>query len=251
MPVMSATIKASSKEKEYIDSNGFIAEIKRTKRIKSATITVEEGNVCVVVPQQLEHERITKLLKEKNRWIKEKIALHREAQPKSTKQFVSGESFSYLGRNYRLKVQQGSLGNEGYQPIKLINGRFTITLRAGTDNPDLIQDSLFSWYKQHAEIKLTEKVKRYAKMIGVEFNSVGLKTYKSRWGSCSVEGDITFNWKIIMAPNRIVDYVVAHELCHLIHHDHSPKFWREVERIMPNYAECKEWLKINGAGLAF
>jgi len=231
---------------EYIDSNGIIAEVKRTSRTKSATITVEEGKVCVVVPRQLESERITKLLKDKNRWIKEKIALHREAQPTSTKQFVSGESFSYLGRNYRLKVLQGN-----YQPIKLTNGRFTITLRAGADNPDLIQDSLFSWYKQHAEIKLTEKAKRYAEMMGVKFNSVGLKTYRSRWGSCSVEGDITFNWKIIMAPNRIVDYVVAHELCHLIHHDHSPKFWREVERIMPNYAECKDWLKHHGASLEF
>jgi predicted metal-dependent hydrolase len=133
---------------EFIQSDDFTVEVKRSNRTKSATITVEEGCVCVVVPRQLERERITKLLKDKNRWIKEKIALHREAQPKSTKQFVSGESFSYLGRNYRLKVQQGN-----YQPIKLSHGRFTITLRAGADNPDLIQDSLFSWYKQHAEIK--------------------------------------------------------------------------------------------------
>jgi len=243
---MSLANQTSPKTIEYIDSNGFIVEVKRTNRTKSATITVEEGKVCVVVPRPLEHERITKLLKDKSRWIKEKIALHREAQPTSTKQFVSGESFSYLGRNYRLKVQQGN-----YQPIKLAHGRFGITLRAGTENPDLIQDSLFSWYKQHADLKFKEKAKRYAQMIGVKFNSVGLKTYKSRWGSCSVEGDITFNWKVIMAPNHIVDYVVAHELCHLIHHDHSPKFWREVERIVPNYVECKEWLKQHGANLEF
>ena len=246
LPANQSTNKATNKAIEYIDSNGFVAEIKRTSRTKSASITVEEGNVCVVVPRSLENERITKLLKDKNRWIKEKIALHREAQPKSTKQFVSGESFPYLGRNYRLKVHQGN-----YQPIKLTNGRFAITLRVGTENPDLIQDSLLSWYKQHADLKLTEKVKRYAKIMGVAYASVGLKTYKSRWGSCSTEGDITFNWKIIMAPNRIVDYVVIHELCHLIHHDHSPKFWREVERIMPNYAECKDWLKVNGASLEF
>jgi len=242
MQVMSPTNKNS----EYIDSNGFIAEIKRTNRSKSATITVEEGKVCVVVPRQLEHERITKLLKDKNRWIKEKIALHREAQPKSNKQFVSGESFSYLGRNYRLKVHQGN-----YQPIKLSHGRFTITLRAGADNPEMIKDSLLSWFKQHAEAKLIEKVKRYAAMLDVKCTSVGIKTYKSRWGSCSSEGEIDFNWKIIMAPNRIVDYVVVHELCHLIHHDHSPKFWREVERIIPDYGECKTWLKQHGVNLEF
>lgn len=231
-------------QNEYIECNGFIAEVNRTNRIKSATIKVEDGTVFVVVPRELPQERISKLLKDKNRWIKEKINLHRDAQPVSNKQYVSGESFPYLGRNYRLKVHQGF-----YQPIKLSNGRFTVTLLAGTDNPEMIRDSLLSWFKQHAEAKLIEKAKRYAAMLDVKCTSVGIKTYKSRWGSCSPEGDIDFNWKIIMAPNRIVDYVVVHELCHLIHHDHSPKFWREVERMMPNYAECKEWLKVNGAKL--
>ncbi|MCL1077276.1 M48 family peptidase [Parashewanella spongiae] len=238
------TLSTTTEATEYIDGNGFVAEIKRTKRIKSATITVEEGHVCVVVPLLLENERISKLLKDKNRWIKEKLALHREAQPKSSKQFVSGESFSYLGRNYRLKVHQGN-----YQPAKLNQGRFVITLQGGSENPELIQDSLQSWYKKSANIKLKQKVKRYAKIIEVEYASVGIKTYRNRWGSCSAEGDITINWKIVMAPNRIVDYVVVHELCHLIHHDHSPKFWSEVERIMPDYAECKDWLKQHGEGL--
>jgi len=140
--------------------------------------------------------------------------------------------------------------NKGqYEPVKLSRGRFTVTLRIGSDNPELIQDSLESWYKQHALAKLTEKTKRYAQTIDVTYASVGIKLYKSRWGSCSVEGDIDFNWHIIMAPNRIVDYIVVHELCHLIHHDHSPKFWKQVERVMPDYAECKEWLKMNGDSL--
>ena len=110
----------------------------------------------------------------------------------------------------------------------------------------MVKDSLTSWYKQRAEIKLNEKAKRYAKQIGVEYKTVGIKSYKSRWGSCSVDGDIDFNWKIIMAPNRIVDYVVVHELCHLKHHDHSPQFWQAVEQVLPDYAERKEWLKENG-----
>lgn len=230
--------------KEFIEFDNLLVEIKRSNRVKSATITVEESSVLIAVPRLLELERIKKLLKNKRQWIKDKIALHYEAQPKSNKVFVSGECFSYLGRNYRLKVNQGY-----YKPAKLINGRFCVTLFAGTDNADLIKDSLLAWYEKHADIKFNEKVKRYAEIMNVKFNSVGIKSYKSRWGSCTAEGDITFNWKIIMAPNRIVDYVVVHELCHLIHHDHSPKFWREVERFMPDYLECKEWLKHNGARL--
>ncbi|MBH0040724.1 M48 family metallopeptidase [Pseudoalteromonas sp. SWN166] len=230
--------------KEFIEFDDLIVEIKRSNRVKSVTITVEESSVLVAVPRLLELERIKKLLKNKKQWIKEKVALHHEAQPKSNKEFVSGECFSYLGRNYRLKVNQGY-----YKPAKLINGRFSVTLFAGTDNADLIKESLLAWYEKHAEIKFNEKVKRYADIMDVKYNSVGIKNYKSRWGSCTAEGDITFNWKVIMAPNRIVDYVVVHELCHLIHHDHSPKFWREVERFMPDYLECKEWLKHNGARL--
>jgi predicted metal-dependent hydrolase len=229
------------KEPQYIQSNGFVAEVKRTSRKKTASIKVNDGAVSVVVPIELSESKIEKLLKDKTRWIKEKITLHRNAQPASNKQYVSGESFSYLGRNYRLKVNKGQ-----YYPAKLSNGRFTITLSQGDDNPELIKDSLTYWYKHHAEIKLVEKAKRYAKIVGVEFRAIGIKSYKSRWGSCSLEGVIDFNWKIIMAPNGIVDYVVVHELCHLIHHDHSAKFWKEVKRVMPDYAECKAWLRDNG-----
>jgi predicted metal-dependent hydrolase len=229
---------------EYIQGNGFVAEVTRTARTKSATIKVEGGVVMVVVPETLVQDRIVRLLDDKARWIKEKLALHFHNHSKSDKQYVSEESFSYLGRNYRLKVNKGQ-----YQPVKLFRGRFTVTLRIGRDNPELIQDSLTSWYKQHAQAKLTEKAKRYADIIGVTYASVGIKLYKSRWGSCSVDGNIDFNWHIIMAPNRIVDYVVVHELCHLIHHDHSPKFWKQVERILPDYAESKEWLKLNADSL--
>lgn len=229
---------------EYVQGKGFIAEINRTGRIKSATIKVENGEVVIVVPHALTTEKINRLLNNKAQWIKGKIALHQQAQVATGKQYVSGECFSYLGRNYRLKVNKGP-----YQPVKLINGRFSVTLRKGADDPDMIKDSLTSWFKQHAEAKLKEKAKRYAQLLAVSYSSFGIKSYKSRWGSCSAEGEIDFNWLIIMAPNHIVDYVVVHELCHLKHHDHSPQFWRELARIIPDFADSKTWLKLNGASL--
>lgn len=85
--------------------------------------------------------------------------------------------------------------------------------------------------------------------MGVQPNGVGIKTFKSRWGSCTVQGKLEFNWQIVLAPNRMVDYVVIHELCHLIHHDHSAQFWKEVARVMPEYGECRQWLKMNGEEL--
>lgn len=125
----------------------------------------------------------------------------------------------------------------------------TVTLPDGSKSNERVCNALVAWYKEHAEKRLKQKVGRYSKIIGVEPVSVGIKSFKSRWGSCSVKGEICFNWRIIIAPNRIVDYVVAHELCHMKRHDHSPVFWKCVERVIPDYLECKKFLKVNGRGL--
>lgn len=227
---------------EYIECNGFITEVIRTSRHKTADIRVEEGVVSIVVPAGLDRERIIQMLADKRQWIKNKIYLHQDAMPVSNKEYVSGESFTYLGRNYRLKVNSGH-----FTPVKLVQGRLVVTVPHGTELPHMIRNALIRWYKHHAELKLQEKTKRYAAIIGVEPAGVGIKSFKSRWGSCSTKGKIDFNWRIIMAPNRMVDYVVVHELCHLKQHDHSPKFWKDVERVLPDYAESKAWLKKHAA----
>lgn len=229
---------------EFVKGNGFIAEIVRTSRRKTATVRVDEGKVSVVVPTELSDSNIEKLVTKKTRWIKEKLLLHRQSSPVTPKEYVSGESFSYLGRNYRLKVETGAA-----KSVRLVNGRLTVTLPSNSKSPKNISNALTSWYRFHAERKLQEKVERYSKIVGVKPASVGIKTFKARWGSCSTRGDLVFNWKIIVAPNRIVDYVVVHELCHLKQHDHSPVFRRCVEQVLPDYLECKEWLKVNGRRL--
>lgn len=228
------------RQSEYIDGNGFVAEVIRTARKKTADIRVEEGAVSVVVPNDLDCDRIHQLLNDKRQWINSKIYLHRDSTPINRKDYVSGESFAYLGRNYRLKVNRGP-----FKPVKLVEGRLTVTVPEGKENPHMIRNALVRWYKHHAQLKLQEKAKRYAAIIGVEPAGIHIKTFKSRWGSCSARGRIDFNWKIIVAPNRKVDYVVVHELCHLKHHDHSSQFWKEVERVVPDYRACKEWLKMN------
>ncbi|MGO1500564.1 MAG: M48 family metallopeptidase [Marinobacter sp.] len=230
---------------EYRDGNGFIAKVIRTHRRKSADIRVEKGAVSIVVPVSTSVEKIDQLLITKRQWIKEKIALQQGLNPASTKQYVSGEAFPYLGRNYRLKVEEGN-----FAPVKLLNGRLVVTLPNGTEQPHMIRNALVRWYKRKAAQKLAEKVERFAPIVGVEPAGVGIRTFKSRWGSCTAKGKLEFNWQIMMAPNRMVDYVVIHELCHLIRHDHSPEFWREVARVMPEYQRCREWLRENASTLS-
>lgn len=229
---------------EYRDGNGFIAEIIRTSRRKTASIRVEEGAVSVVVPASISVEKIDQLLVSKRLWIKEKMALQRALAPVTDKQFVSGEAFPYLGRNYRLKVEQGS-----FVPVKLLQGQLVVQTPEGSQQPHMIRNALVRWYKRQALQKMRDKVKRYAPMVGVKPAGVAIKSFKSRWGSCTVKGELEFNWRIMFAPNRMVDYVVVHELCHLIHYDHSPDFWSEVWRVMPDYQECRNWLRENSEGL--
>ena len=87
--------------------------------------------------------------------------------------------------------------------------------------------------------------------MGVKFNRITLREQKTRWGSCSGKGNLSFNLKLIMAPRYVLDYVVVHELCHLIHMNHSKSFWNEVESFMPNYKMAEVWLKLNSRKLNF
>ena len=228
----------------------FEYQVIRRQRRKTASISVKpDGSVQVMVPATLSEQKILELVNRKSLWIRGKIAEFKEIQGKSKeKEYVSGESFTYLGRNYRLKI----VNSETNDGVKLMNGRFYVPVppdRPQKLHDKVVIDRLSTWYKQHAVVRLREKTKRYASQMNVCPSFVGIKDYRSRWGGCSVDGSINYNWKIIVAPHSIVDYVVVHELCHLVHDDHSNKFWKLLETILPDYAERKEWLKVNGKGL--
>ena len=226
---------------EFVKGDGFLAEVIRSGRRKTASVKVQEGKVSVAVPKSLSDSRIEALVAKKARWIREKLLLQSEARPVKPKEYVSGESFTYLGRNYRLKVEAGKPVS-----VKLKQGRLWVRVPGGCSNPEKVKDALIQWYRTHAEQKLEQKAERYARIIGVSPSAVGIKTFKSQWGSCDNRGLVQFNWKIIIAPNRIVNYLVVHEICHLKQHNHSPRFWKCVESVFPDYRECREWLKENG-----
>ncbi len=95
------------------------------------------------------------------------------------------------------------------------------------------------------------KVMKYSKMIGVSYGKITIRMQKSRWGSCSAQGNLNFNCLLMRAPDEIIDYVVVHELCHRKEMNHSPKFWAEVEKILPDYKERRKWLKTHGAELTY
>ncbi len=105
------------------------------------------------------------------------------------------------------------------------------------------------WLREKAKEAIAERTMEYSKVIGVSYNNIRIKDTKSRWGSCSSKGNLNFSWRIIMAPAAVMDYIIIHELCHLIHMNHSKEYWETVEQYMPDYKRHKEWLKVNGAKL--
>ena len=217
----------------------FQVEVKRTDRRKSASISLDGNLVKVTVPKSLSDRRIRDLIGKRTPWIKSKLKEQSLRPSSKPKEYVSGETVPYLGKNYRLKVVEGKIPS-----IKMVGGYLVATiLNCERNRQDAVKSLLEDWYIRQAKRRLKEKTDRLSKIVGVNPKSVSIKNYKSRWGSCSSNGDLTYNWRIILAPHRIVDYVVVHELCHLLEHNHSPRYWRHVEHHVPDWRDCRDWLR--------
>jgi|TARA_B100000686_G_C16514497_1_gene823866 predicted metal-dependent hydrolase len=227
---------------------GFDYKVIKTERRKTASISVKDSNVLVTVPRTLSKHKVHEIVKKKKKWIQGKLNYYAQTQNLSkTKEYVSGEGFAYLGRNYRLKVLNGKL-----REVQFKNGKLVVHIPkeySKRKKENTVKKFLKEWYQERALIKLQEKTKRLARKVGVEPKSVTIKSYKGRWGSCNAKQELFFNWNIIIAPNRIVDYVVVHELVHIIHHDHGKAYWKRLKSVYPDYEDCKEWLKVNGRNL--
>ena len=228
----------------------FPLEIVRTRRKKTASIQIVGEMVKVMVPNSLSERRVQDLIHKRTTWIKKKLKLQSEKVLPKPKEYVNGENFIYLGQNYRLKIVPDSI--ESSAGVKIKNGYLQVPVQRdlfGNEIEGCVRDALERWYIDRAFERLLEKTKRYSLQLGVQPQAIEVKDYKSRWGSCSISGEISYNWRIIIAPHRIVDYIVVHELCHLLEHNHSSRYWYHVENAFPLFRECRDWLKANGAGL--
>ena len=113
----------------------------------------------------------------------------------------------------------------------------------------LIENAFRKWYMRTANEAISERLDYHCKIIGMTYNTMRIKEQKTRWGSCSKKGNLNFNWKLIMSPQWVIDYVIVHEVCHLRYLNHSKEYWKMVELYMPDYKKAQEWLKKNGMGL--
>jgi len=215
-------------------------------RRKTASLHIErDGTVSLIVPEDLPLEKVEEVLEAKRLWIYKGLAEWRDRNVARThREFVNGEGFLYLGRSYRL-----SLVEEQKAPLMLKDGRFLLkTAQPGAPAPSPVE--IFKeFYRAKGREKVADRVAFYEPKLGVTAKAVRVMELGHRWASCSQSGAVNFHWKCMMAPLKILDYIVVHELAHLRHARHTKDFWNSVDRVLPDYGERREWLRGNGAGM--
>lgn len=225
--------------------------IRKSSRAKNISITVSMDGVTVTAPGFISENEIIAFVEKKKKWISQKVSNYAElknCKPKET-EFVSGESLKFQGDDFLLQV----LEYEGKTTKAGLRGdRFVVHLNRSLPSDarrEEIQDKLEKLYRDKAREAVLERLEYFKFKLGVEYKCIRIKDQKTRWGSCSKNGNLNFNWKIVIAPSDIIDYIVVHELCHLLHMNHSKEFWEAVASQIPDYKDRKRWLKENGPGL--
>jgi hypothetical protein len=205
--------------------------VQPSSRRKTLGITVDRDSSLILhIPANAQQNIIDSFVKEKRLWVYEKLAEKalwiEKAYP--PRQFVDGEGFAYLGRVYRLKIQNGLLTLLTFQ-----NNRFLLAEPSAYRAKELFVD----WYKQKALEYLPALVGEYTQRIDKETKGLRILDLSNRWASCSDQGVLNFHWKVMQLPNRYIRYIVAHEIAHLVEKHHTPQFWRTLERMMPDYEQ--------------
>lgn len=214
---------------------------------KTLAIEVEpSGEVNVIAPTDVSEDDIIKRVKTRAAWIVQKQYEVRNINVnRINREAVSGESYLYLGRNYTLQVNVSTRTDE--IAVRLFRGKFIV--KTYTKEEDKIKSALEEWYREKALIKIKERIKYYSPYFDKQPKSIKVKEQKKRWASCTSKDELLFNWRCVMAPSNIIDYIIVHEMCHMYYKDHSKEFWNMVSGILPDYESRRLWLRDNGIKL--
>ena len=219
-------------------------EVVRSNR-KTASISIErDGRVLVRAPRSLSDEQIQDLVESRRYWIHKSLTQWRTMNASRVKrEYVNGEGFLYLGMSYRLLLVSGQK-----EPLKLKGGRFCLKADGNGAVVGDPEEIFKRFYRKKGREKIPPRVEYYRKRMGISEKTVRVMELGYRWASCSKKG-LNFHWKCMMAPAAVLNYIIVHELAHVIYQSHQDAFWNEVEKIMPEYREHHAWLQKHGANM--
>lgn len=208
--------------------------IKYSARKTISIIVERDRSVVVRAPLNTSEELIAKEVSKRKRLLQKKIQHNQKYPfPKPAKEFVSGETLMYLGKNYKLYI------TDKIEEEVLFDNKFFISKASQKQANKLLKE----WYIKSATDIIVPKAKTIAKQIGVTYRNINILDLKYRWGSCTPKDNIHFNWRIIKAPMTVIEYIIVHELTHLLEANHTPEFWNRVAVNQPNFIKAKNWLK--------
>ena len=214
-------------------------DIHRSLKLKSISIKIDKDSIKLNVPFFLSNKKIDELLKKKLNWITKQLHLQSNTHPLIKKIYLNGEIFKYLGKSYKLQIIKGTK-----YTIRIENDLLIVVVKHIEDTLK-IKGIIKKWLHEKSASYFKENTFYYSKKNNLNVNSVKVREYKARWGSCSINADISFNWRLIMAPPHIIEYVIIHELMHIKEHNHSSRFWDLVKSQYPNIKDAKQWLIYN------
>jgi len=234
-----------AKRQISLDGQPVSYTVKRSPRARRARLEVSLATgLTVVVPWTYDVDRLPDLLKAKSRWILGKMRRYGQAPAQSAgSEFRNGDTVPYLGRDLELVVRETQ---RNVHSIKLEGSRLIVSMGAGGGRQALL---LEAWYRMQAARVIGKKAEELSARLGVTYGRITIRGQKTRWGSCSQKGNLNFNWKLIMSPEPVVDYVIIHELAHLKELNHTKRFWQLVAQHCPGWREHRKWLKDNAPRL--
>jgi predicted metal-dependent hydrolase len=217
-----------------------------SERATTDIVIERDGKIVVRPPANYSPEQVDAVVESKRLWIYRNLAEWKDLNASAVaREWVNGESFLYLGRAYRLTLVSGQ-----DRALKLKEGRFRLSRELiEPGGPAAARRAFEHYFSEKGTQRFSDRVACFAPKVGVVVAGIKVKDMGYRWASCGSGGILNFHWKCMMVPPKIIDYVVVHELCHLHHRNHNDAFWNEVDKVMPDYRERKEWLRKHGASL--
>jgi predicted metal-dependent hydrolase len=210
-------------------------EVIRSKRKTIAIIIQKDGTVQIRAPKYAAKIQIQQFFQSKLGWLQshQNKILYQQAP---VYKYKKGEQFLFLGTKYPLELSSRK------KESLVLNGNFQLNYRQG-QNPEKV---FTDWYRKKAREIFTERAEKFSKLHSYNYSKIRISSARTRWGSCSSKGTLSFTWRLVMAPMEIIDYVIIHELVHLKIKNHSSTFWNKVQELEPDYKRKRKWLRDNG-----
>jgi len=225
--------------------------VRTQRRLSGTSISVGPRGVVVRAPFWVPVWVIKNFIEEKKDWIEQQLKKFPQVSKKE-RLYQDGENVYFLGEKLTLKVTE----TENITRTQVIHEEQIIRIVisghiVGDKRNQEVKKSLTSWFLEKGVEHITDKANIFSERLGVNYRKITLKNVSSIWGSCSSKNNLNFNRHLIMAPHEVIDYVVIHEVCHLVHRDHSSRFWALVRSLDPEYKTHRLWLRQNRNLLAF